>query len=72
MISPGPRSGREGNWLGTEDIVKESSVSLTFSSLDREDQKNSNVMLSEVNFQSEILFFNLDKKYVVHSVSPNF
>ena len=36
--------------------MKESSVSLTFSSLDREDQNNSNVMFSEVNFQSEILF----------------
>ena len=52
----GPRSGREGNWLGTEDIVKESSVLFTFSSLDREDHNNSNVMFSEVNFQSEILF----------------
>ena len=42
--------------LGTEDIVKEASVTFTFSSLDREDHNNSNVMFSEVNFQSEILF----------------
>lgn len=49
-------SGREGSWLGTEDIVKESSVTFAFSSLDREDHNNSNVMFSEVNFQSEILF----------------
>ena len=55
--------------------MKESSVtfsSVTFSSLDREDPNNSNVMFSEVNFQSENSVFNLDKKYVVHSVSPNF
>ena len=56
MISPGLRSGREGSLLGTEDIVKESSVTFTFSSFDREDHNNSNVMFSEVNFQSEILF----------------
>lgn len=52
----GPRSGSEGSWLGTEDIVKESSVSFTFSSLDKKDHNNSNVMFSEVDFQSEILF----------------
>ena len=39
----------------TEDIVKEFSVSFTFSSLDRDDSNNSNVMFSEVNFQSEII-----------------
>ena len=47
---------REGSLLVTEDIVKESSVSFTFSSLDREDHNNSNAMFSEVNFQPEILF----------------
>ena len=72
MLISGPRSEREGSLLGTEDIVKESSVTFTFSSLDREDPNNSNVMFSEVNFQSENSVFNLDKKYVVHSVSPNF
>ena len=36
--------------------MKEVSVSFTFSSLDKEDHNNSNVMFSEVNFQSEILF----------------
>ena len=47
---------REGSLLVTEDIVKESSVSFTFSSLDREDHNNSNAMFSEVNLQPEILF----------------
>lgn len=56
MLISGPRSGSEGSWLGTEDNVKESSVSFTFSSLDKKDHNNSNVMFSEVNFQSEILF----------------
>ena len=56
MLISGPRSGSEGSWLGTEDIVKESSVSFTFSSLDKKDHNNLNVMFSEVNFQSEILF----------------
>ena len=36
--------------------MKESSVTFTFWPLDREDYNNSNVMFSEVNFKSEILF----------------
>ena len=55
-MKPYNREFSVDSWLGTEDIVKESSVTFTFSSLDREDHNNSNVMFSEVNFQSEILF----------------
>ena len=40
MLISGPRSGSEGSWLGTEDNVKESSVSFTFSSLDKKDHNN--------------------------------
>ena len=52
----GPRSGREGNWLGTEDIVKESSVLFTFSSLDREDHNNSTLCFQRSIFSQKFCF----------------